>query len=118
MKFFSVFSAIFVLALASFVAASIEQRDVDVVTLTTVDTVISCAPEVTQCHHTTLSAPVVTSTSAGPKYTNATTFSTIKPNATNTTTTARPTFTGGASSISGSLVAVALGIVGVFAMAF
>ncbi|KAK9366626.1 hypothetical protein V1509DRAFT_582650, partial [Lipomyces kononenkoae] len=117
MKFFSVISAILVLALASFVAASIEARSVDVVTLTTVDTVISCAPEITQCHHTTLTAPVVTSIPA-PKYTNATTFSTFKPNATNSTSAPRPTFTGAASSISGSVVAVALGIAGVFALAF
>ncbi|KAK9356668.1 hypothetical protein V1523DRAFT_401008 [Lipomyces doorenjongii] len=117
MKFFSVISAILVLALASFVAAAVEERAY--VTVTTIDTVISCAPEITQCHHTTLTSvytpPVVTS---APIYTNSSSFTTKFPNATNSTTAPVATFTGAASSVSGSVLAVALGIVGVFALAF
>ncbi|KAJ8098764.1 hypothetical protein POJ06DRAFT_239635 [Lipomyces tetrasporus] len=116
MKFFSVISTILVLVLASLVAAAVEERAY--VTVTTIDTIISCAPEVTQCHHTSTSVytpPVVTST---PIYTNSSSFSTMMPNATNSTTAPIATFTGAASSVSGSVVAVALGIVGVLALAF
>ncbi|KAK9322746.1 hypothetical protein V1517DRAFT_322326 [Lipomyces orientalis] len=116
MKFFSVISTIVVLVLASLVAAAVEERAY--VTITTLATITSCAPEVTQCHHTTTSVytpPVVTST---PIYTNSSTFSTMMPNATNSTTAPIATFTGAASSVSGSVAAVVLAMIGVLALAF
>ncbi|KAK9464757.1 hypothetical protein V1512DRAFT_267625 [Lipomyces arxii] len=111
MKFFSVISAIFVLALASLVAAAVEKRAE--VTVTTLETIISCAPEITQCHPSKTSVykpPVVTSSAV---YLNTSSWATVYPNKTSTASIA--TFTGAANAISGPTYAVAAAVAGIFA---
>ncbi|KAK9475937.1 hypothetical protein V1514DRAFT_338427 [Lipomyces japonicus] len=119
MKFFTVIVSIFALAFASLVAAELDARAY--VTVTTLETITSCAPTVTQCVKTKTSVftpPAVTSSIF--YHNSSTTLTSSYPhhNATNTTTPPIHTFTGAANAVRGSaVVPVVAGVVGVLAFA-
>ncbi|KAK9448922.1 uncharacterized protein V1518DRAFT_416691 [Limtongia smithiae] len=109
MKFFAAIYAVVLLALATFVAAHLDERAY--VTVTTIETITSCSSEYTQCTKTSTS--VMALTTSTPVYTNATT-TTIA----NSTSPAVATFTGAAANVKGSVFAAAAGVAGVLALVY